>query len=192
QLFSHLANIGDTRSLILHPASTTHRQLSDEQRLAAGGGPGVVRPSIGLESPHDFIPHPAAAPTRGVLARPLLGGSRESPGRLVLVSNCVSYDNMSQLRAFDLPLAPNKRGSSLVIHGGEVADRVRQLLGTAKARAGQGLLGKDAEPDLDLVQPARRSRREVGRDIGVRGKPRLVLLMSCRGRGCRGRTAGRR
>ena len=39
QLFSHLANIGDTRSLILHPASTTHRQLSDEQRIAAGAGP---------------------------------------------------------------------------------------------------------------------------------------------------------
>ena len=38
RLFSHLANIGDTRSLILHPASTTHRQLTDEQRLAAGAG----------------------------------------------------------------------------------------------------------------------------------------------------------
>ena len=49
QLFSHLANIGDTRSLILHPASTTHRQLSDEQRLAAGAGPDVIRLSIGLE-----------------------------------------------------------------------------------------------------------------------------------------------
>jgi len=55
QLFSHLANIGDTRSLILHPASTTHRQLSDEQRLAAGAGPDVVRLSIGLESVSDII-----------------------------------------------------------------------------------------------------------------------------------------
>jgi O-acetylhomoserine (thiol)-lyase len=55
QLFSHLANIGDTRSLILHPASTTHRQLSDEQRLAAGAGPDVVRLSIGLESADDLI-----------------------------------------------------------------------------------------------------------------------------------------
>jgi len=54
-LFSHLANIGDTRSLILHPASTTHRQLSDEQRLAAGAGPDVVRLSIGLESADDLI-----------------------------------------------------------------------------------------------------------------------------------------
>jgi O-acetylhomoserine (thiol)-lyase len=55
QLFSHLANIGDTRSLILHPASTTHRQLSDEQRLAAGAGPDVIRLSIGLESADDLI-----------------------------------------------------------------------------------------------------------------------------------------
>jgi O-acetylhomoserine (thiol)-lyase len=55
QLFSHLANIGDTRSLILHPASTTHRQLSDAQREAAGAGPDVVRLSIGLESADDLI-----------------------------------------------------------------------------------------------------------------------------------------
>jgi OAH/OAS sulfhydrylase len=55
RLFSHLANIGDTRSLILHPASTTHRQLSDEQREAAGAGPDVVRLSIGLETAEDLI-----------------------------------------------------------------------------------------------------------------------------------------
>ena len=55
ELFSHLANIGDTRSLILHPASTTHRQLSDEQRAAAGAGPDVVRVSIGLETVDDII-----------------------------------------------------------------------------------------------------------------------------------------
>ena len=54
-LFSHLANIGDTRSLILHPASTTHRQLTDEQRAAAGAGPDVVRLSIGLEAVEDII-----------------------------------------------------------------------------------------------------------------------------------------
>ncbi|MBI2584497.1 MAG: PLP-dependent transferase, partial [Rhodospirillales bacterium] len=54
-LFSHLANIGDTRSLILHPASTTHRQLSDEQRAAAGAGPDVVRLSVGLETADDLI-----------------------------------------------------------------------------------------------------------------------------------------
>ncbi|BBK37423.1 hypothetical protein STAQ_25010 [Allostella sp. ATCC 35155] len=55
ELFSHLANIGDTRSLIIHPASTTHRQLSDEQRVAAGAGPDVVRLSIGIESVDDIM-----------------------------------------------------------------------------------------------------------------------------------------
>jgi len=55
RLFSHLANIGDTRSLILHPASTTHRQLTDEQRSAAGAGPDVVRLSVGLETADDLI-----------------------------------------------------------------------------------------------------------------------------------------
>jgi len=55
ELFSHLANIGDTRSLIIHPASTTHRQLSDAQKVQAGAGPDVVRLSIGLEDPADII-----------------------------------------------------------------------------------------------------------------------------------------
>jgi O-acetylhomoserine (thiol)-lyase len=55
KLFSHLANIGDVRSLIIHPASTTHRQLTDEQRKAAGAGPDVVRLSIGLEDIADII-----------------------------------------------------------------------------------------------------------------------------------------
>ncbi len=54
-LFSHLANIGDTRSLVIHPASTTHRQLTDEQKRAAGAGPEVVRLSIGIEDPQDLI-----------------------------------------------------------------------------------------------------------------------------------------
>ena len=55
QLFSHLANIGDTRSLVIHPASTTHKQLSDEQKIAAGAGPDVVRLSIGIEDVTDII-----------------------------------------------------------------------------------------------------------------------------------------
>ena len=55
KLFSHLANIGDTRSLIIHPASTTHRQLTDEQRKAAGAGDDVVRLSIGIEDAADII-----------------------------------------------------------------------------------------------------------------------------------------
>ncbi len=55
ELFSHLANVGDTRSLIIHPASTTHRQLSEEQQIAAGAGPDVVRLSVGLETAADLI-----------------------------------------------------------------------------------------------------------------------------------------
>jgi O-acetylhomoserine (thiol)-lyase len=55
RIFSHLANIGDTRSLIIHPASTTHRQLSDEDRVKAGAGPEVVRLSVGIEDPKDLI-----------------------------------------------------------------------------------------------------------------------------------------
>ncbi|MBU3731679.1 MAG: O-acetylhomoserine aminocarboxypropyltransferase [Beijerinckiaceae bacterium] len=55
KLFSHLANIGDTRSLVIHPASTTHRQLTDEQRKQAGAGPEVVRLSIGIEDVSDLI-----------------------------------------------------------------------------------------------------------------------------------------
>ena len=54
-MFSHLANIGDTRSLIIHPASTTHRQLTDEQKTNAGAGPDVVRLSVGIESIDDII-----------------------------------------------------------------------------------------------------------------------------------------
>jgi O-acetylhomoserine (thiol)-lyase len=55
KLFSHLANIGDVRSLVIHPASTTHRQLTDEQRKAAGAGPDVVRLSVGIEDKADII-----------------------------------------------------------------------------------------------------------------------------------------
>jgi O-acetylhomoserine (thiol)-lyase len=55
ELFSHLANIGDTRSLILHPASTTHRQLTEAQQIACGAGPDVVRLSVGIETVDDLI-----------------------------------------------------------------------------------------------------------------------------------------
>jgi O-acetylhomoserine (thiol)-lyase len=55
KLISHLANVGDTRSLVIHPASTTHRQLDDEQKKASGAGPDVVRLSIGIENPEDII-----------------------------------------------------------------------------------------------------------------------------------------
>jgi O-acetylhomoserine (thiol)-lyase len=55
ELLSHLANIGDTRSLVLHPASTTHRQLTEKQLIAAGAGPEVIRISIGIETIEDII-----------------------------------------------------------------------------------------------------------------------------------------
>jgi O-acetylhomoserine (thiol)-lyase len=55
EIFSHVANLGDTRSLIIHSASTTHRQLTAEQQEAAGAGPNVVRVSIGLEDVNDLI-----------------------------------------------------------------------------------------------------------------------------------------
>ena len=55
QLFSHLANVGDAKSLVIHPASTTHRQLSDSELLDAGIGPGTIRLSIGIEDSDDLI-----------------------------------------------------------------------------------------------------------------------------------------
>ena len=55
EIFSHVANLGDTRSLVIHSASTTHRQLTPEQQEAAGAGPSVVRISIGTEDPADLI-----------------------------------------------------------------------------------------------------------------------------------------
>ena len=55
EIFSHVANLGDTRSLIIHSASTTHRQLTPEQQKAAGAAPDVVRVSIGIEDADDLI-----------------------------------------------------------------------------------------------------------------------------------------
>ncbi len=61
KMFSHLANIGDTRSLIIHPASTTHSQLSGDELVAAGAGPDVVRVSVGIEHIDDIIADMAQA-----------------------------------------------------------------------------------------------------------------------------------
>ncbi len=55
EIFSHVANLGDSRSLVIHSASTTHRQLTPEQREAAGAGDDVVRLSIGIEDPEDLM-----------------------------------------------------------------------------------------------------------------------------------------
>jgi O-acetylhomoserine (thiol)-lyase len=54
-VWSHLANVGDAKSLIIHPASTTHRQLSDDELRAAGVGPGTIRLSVGIEAVDDLI-----------------------------------------------------------------------------------------------------------------------------------------
>jgi len=55
QLFSHLANIGDVRSLVIHPASTTHAQLSDDELRASGVGPELIRLSVGIETLEDIL-----------------------------------------------------------------------------------------------------------------------------------------
>jgi len=55
RIFSHLANVGDAKSLVIHPASTTHFRMSDEALAQAGIGPGTIRLSIGLENPDDLI-----------------------------------------------------------------------------------------------------------------------------------------
>ena len=55
QLFSHLANVGDAKSLVIHPGSTTHQQLSDEDMEACGVTPDMVRLSVGLEDVEDLI-----------------------------------------------------------------------------------------------------------------------------------------
>ncbi|HZR39596.1 MAG TPA: PLP-dependent transferase [Ktedonobacteraceae bacterium] len=55
KMFSHLANVGDARSLIIHPASTTHQQLSEENQLAGGVTPDQIRISIGIEDIEDIL-----------------------------------------------------------------------------------------------------------------------------------------
>ena len=55
KLFSHLANIGDTRSLVIHPASTTHSQLDDAAKIKAGAAPDIVRLAIGIEDKEDLM-----------------------------------------------------------------------------------------------------------------------------------------
>ncbi|MNR21747.1 Methionine gamma-lyase [compost metagenome] len=55
ELFSHLANVGDSKSLIIHPASTTHSQLTEQEQVAAGVSPGLIRLSVGTEAIEDII-----------------------------------------------------------------------------------------------------------------------------------------
>ena len=55
EFLSHLANIGDAKTLVIHPASTTHRQLSEEQQVAAGVPPDLIRLAVGIESVDDIV-----------------------------------------------------------------------------------------------------------------------------------------
>jgi O-acetylhomoserine (thiol)-lyase len=55
ELFSHLANVGDAKSLVIHPASTTHQQLTEEEQRATGVTPDLIRLSVGIESVDDLI-----------------------------------------------------------------------------------------------------------------------------------------
>jgi O-acetylhomoserine (thiol)-lyase len=55
QLFSHLANVGDAKSLVIHPASTTHQQLGEADQKAAGVTPDMIRLSVGLEDIEDLV-----------------------------------------------------------------------------------------------------------------------------------------
>jgi O-acetylhomoserine (thiol)-lyase len=55
ELFSHLANVGDAKSLAIHPASTTHSQLSEEEQISTGVSPDLVRLSVGIESIEDIL-----------------------------------------------------------------------------------------------------------------------------------------
>jgi O-acetylhomoserine (thiol)-lyase len=84
QLFSHLANVGDAKSLVIHPASTTHQQLSDEELQAAGIGPELVRLSIGIEDVEDIIWDLDQALARSQAAEPAPAASRNGLGHSVL------------------------------------------------------------------------------------------------------------
>ena len=70
QLFSHLANIGDAKSLVIHPASTTHEQLSESEQQSAGVTPDFIRLSVGIEAIHDIIDDLDNALTTGIACRP--------------------------------------------------------------------------------------------------------------------------
>ena len=87
KIFSHLANVGDCRSLVIHPASTTHFRMTDEALAGAGIGPGTIRLSIGLEDPDDLIDDLKRALKVAEKAGAILAGKRqlEQPLRITLL-----------------------------------------------------------------------------------------------------------
>jgi O-acetylhomoserine (thiol)-lyase len=93
QLFSHLANVGDVKSLVIHPGSTTHQQLSDDELRAAGIGPELIRVSIGIEDVDDIL---------WDLDQALASSQREEPaGAAVASRNGTGHSILS--RAFGAP-----------------------------------------------------------------------------------------
>ena len=86
-IFSHLANVGDAKSLVIHPASTTHHRMDAEALAAAGIGEGLVRLSIGLEDPDDLIGDLSRALRRATRDTPMSGTRIRVDGRTVYVGN---------------------------------------------------------------------------------------------------------
>jgi O-acetylhomoserine (thiol)-lyase len=84
QLFSHLANVGDAKSLVIHPASTTHQQLNDEELRAAGIGPELIRVSIGIEDLADIIWDLEQALASSQRAEPAPAASKDGLGHSIL------------------------------------------------------------------------------------------------------------
>jgi len=84
QLFSHVANVGDVKSLVIHPASTTHQQLKDEELRAAGIGPEMIRVSIGIEDVEDIIWDLDQALARSQKEEPAAVASRNGQGHSIL------------------------------------------------------------------------------------------------------------
>src|SRR5215469_15228449 len=92
QLFSHLANVGDVKSLVIHPGSTTHQQLSDDELRAAGIGPELIRVSIGIEDVDDIL---------WDLDQALARSQREEPVEAAAAHNGAGHSILS--RAFGAP-----------------------------------------------------------------------------------------
>ena len=121
QLLSHVANIGDTRSLIIHPASTTHRQLDVEQQKAAGAGPDVIRLSVGIETVDD-IQFTTRCTVKGTNGRDRLIGTAGGNG-------ICGYDAKDRIFA---------RGGNDAVFGGIGNDRIQGGPGGDTLEGGQG------------------------------------------------------
>ena len=84
-LHSHVANIGDVRSLVIHPASTTHAQLTPEEQLATGVTPGLVRLAVGIEGIDDILADLDAGFRRGQAVQRVRGNGPEDNGGVLMI-----------------------------------------------------------------------------------------------------------